>query len=212
MSPRRHFPGVDALAQSLEVGPGVGHALLDGGPDVGRERARIDLLSRANADLGEAGHQIGLGGMSRAELKDEVEDIVELERSFLLGGRQRLDEGDRRGCGAGRLSEERRKRLGLVTGLHLLDVLEVAGVQQLRAIGGECQLGFRSDNLLDALGCLALPFGSGDEETSAVVAGSTAPDIVEVEGVGVDELDAVIAFLIDRRHREHDGLGAQVHP
>ena len=79
----------------------------------------------------------------------------ELQRLLLLH-RQRLEEVSGRGFGSG-LAEKRRERLHLVAGLHLLDVLEVARVEKLGAEGGIPQRGFHGEDLLDALGRLALP-------------------------------------------------------
>ena len=50
----------------------------------------------------------------------------------------------------------------------------------------------------------------GQQEAAGVVAGGAAADIGEVERVHVDELQRVVAALLDRRHREHERLGAQV--
>ena len=45
----------------------------------------VEGLSRADPDLGEARHQVGLGRIGRAELQDEVQDVEELERLPLVG-------------------------------------------------------------------------------------------------------------------------------
>ena len=66
-------------------------------------------------------------------------------------------------------------------------------------------------DLLHAFRRLAFPIRSGDHVNAALVAGGTAADVVEVEGVGVDKLDAEVAFLFDRRHGQHDRFGPEVH-
>ncbi len=57
------------------------------------------------------------------------------------------------------------------------------------------------------------PFQSGPAMriAAAIVAGGAAADVGEIECVGVDELDAEVALLFDRRHGENERLGAQVH-
>jgi hypothetical protein len=52
----------------------------------------------------------------------------------------------------------------------------------------------RGVHFLHALGSRALPIRPGDEEAAAIVAGGTTADVGKVEGVRVDELDAVIAL------------------
>ena len=101
-SPEVTFPVVDSFLQLREVSPGVGHALLDGRLHLGRELARVEGLPRADADLGEARHELRLGRIGRAELQDEVQDVEELERGLFFVRRERLDEIDRRrGLGRG---------------------------------------------------------------------------------------------------------------
>lgn len=51
----------------------------------------------------------------------------------------------------------------------------------------------------------------GDQVAAGIIAGRAAAEGVKVVRVLVSELDAVIALLFDRRHREHHGPGAQVH-
>jgi len=46
----------------------------------------------------------------------------------------------------------------------------------------------------------------------AFIPSSTATDVGEIEGVGVDELDAVVALFLDLGHADHDRFGAQIQP
>src|SRR5207237_2303638 len=132
----------------------------------------------------------------------EVQDIEELRRVFLFRGRQRLDEINGRcglRCGP---AEKRGERLYLVAGLDLFHIVDIAWIEELRAIGGECQLGLAAKDLLDALGRVAFPARPGKQEAAASIAGRASTDVVEVEGVVIDELDAEITLLFDRRHGE----------
>ena len=70
---------------------------------------------------------------------------------------------------------------------------------------------FRTDHFLDARRRLAFPVRTGDQETAAVIARSPTADIVEIKGVRVNELNAEIAFLLDRGNGQDDRLGPQVH-
>ena len=169
------------------------------------------MLAGTDADLGETCHEFGLRWVSGAELEDEVQDIEEFGRGLLRLGRERLDKIDR-WCGLGcSLSEKLRQWLHLVAGLDLLHVVYVARIEQLRPIGGERQVSIRAKYFLDALRSLAFPIRSRDEETTAIVAGRAASDVVEIERVRVNQLDAEIAFLFDLRHGEHQWFGAKVH-
>ena len=51
---------------------------------LGRQRVGIERLAGADADLGEARHQLRLGRVGRAELQHEVQDVEEFERGALL--------------------------------------------------------------------------------------------------------------------------------
>ena len=68
----------------------------------------------------------------------------------------------------------------------------------------------RADHRLYVRGFGAGPVRPGEQETAGAVAGGAAAHIGEVERVHVDELDRVIAALVDRRHRDHQRLGAQI--
>ena len=54
------------------------------------------------------------------------------------------------------------------------------------------------------LGCTEADIADG--RVAAAIAGRAGTDVVEIEGVVVDELDAEIALLFHRRHGEHDWL------
>jgi hypothetical protein len=128
----------------------------------------------------------------------------------LLSRRQRLDEiSSRRGLRCG-LSEKCGERLHLIPRLDLPYVFDVARVEQLRAISGERQLGLRAKDLIDTLGRIAFPAGPGEQEGSTAIAGRAGTNVVEVEGVPINELDAEITLLLHRRHGDHEGLGTQV--
>ena len=60
------------------------------------------------------------------------------------------------------------------------------------------------------LGCCAFPTWPGEQEAAAAIAGRSGADVVEVEGVVIDQLDAEIALLFDCRHGEHERFGTQV--
>ena len=91
-------------------------------------------------------------GAVGAELQQEVQDVEELERGFLFSGVRGVMKSIGRGRLRGRLAEERRKRLDFVARLDLLHVVEVARIEELRAIDGEHELGLRADDFLHALG------------------------------------------------------------
>ena len=57
-----------------------------------------------------------------------------------------------------------------------------------------------------------MPAGSDEQVLAAVVARGAAADVVDVEGVGIDELQAVVAAGLDRWHGQQKRFGAQVRP
>src|SRR5258708_19252509 len=110
----------------------------------------------------------------RAKSQDEVQDVEELRRGLRFRRREGLDEiNDGRGfwCGG---AKERRQRLCLVTGLHFLHVVEVARIEQLRAIDSEDEFCLRAKDFFHPLGRLALPIRASDEVAAAIVAGGAA--------------------------------------
>src|SRR5882757_3627174 len=114
------------------------------------------------------------------------------------------------GAALGAAGRKRGERLYLVAGLDLLHVFDIAGIKELGSIGGERQFGLAAKDLLDALGRVTLPARPSEQEAAASIAGRAGPDVVEVERVVIDELDAEIALLFHRRHGEHERLGTQV--
>ena len=61
-------------------------------------------------------------------------------------------------------------------------------------------------------GCLALPVRSNHEVIAGVIASGAAADVAIVVGVAIDELNRVVAFLLNGRHRHHHRLSPQVQP
>ena len=154
--------------------------------------------------------QVLLVGQRRGEPHREVHDLEELRRRLLLVGCQRRNEVDRR-CGRGRrLVQKHRQRRDLVAGLDLLDAVEFGRAEQLRAVQHEGQVGVGANDLVDALGLVALPVRPGQQVLAAAVAGGATADIGEVVGVAVDELQRVVPVLLDRRDGEHQRFGTQV--
>ena len=165
---------------------------------------------RADSELGEPGHDFRLGRVRRTEAEHKVEDGEKLGRGSLRLGAQGLVELDGGRGGRGRLAEELRQRLDLVTGLDFLHVFDVVGTEELGPVEDEGEFGLRPDHRLDARRRFAMPIRPGEEETARVIAGRPAADIGEVEGVHVDELERVVAILVDRRHGEHQRFGSEV--
>src|ERR1700733_11164790 len=176
--------------------PCVSHPLLDGRLHVRCELCDIERLTWANADRSKSLHQHGFRRNGGADPQDEVQDIEELRRCSLLRWCKRLYEiNSRSGIGRGP-AEKGRERLHLVARLHLLHIVEVGRVKELRAIAGKSKFGLAAKHLVDALGCLTFPVRSGKKERPASVAARTSANVV-------DELDAEIAILLHRGHGEH---------
>src|SRR5439155_13398502 len=74
----------------------------------------------------------------------------------------------------------------------------------------ERQFGLTAKDLLDALWRCAFPARPSEQEAAASVAARSGPDVVKVERVVIDELDAEIALLFHRRHGQYERLGTQV--
>ena len=197
----------------LEFGkglPGIGHAVLVGLTHPGRERGGIEFLAGIDADLGETRAQRGLGRIGRAELQDEIQEAEKIERGAFRIRRQRLWEIDGGRGRRRRPAEKLRQGLDFVARLNPLHVVDVAGIEELRADEQERELGLRVDHRLYVRRLGAVPIRPGEQEAAGAIAGGAAAHIGEVERVHVDELDRVIAALVDRRHRDHQRLGAQV--
>ena len=105
---RLMIPGSELFHQASEVSPGLGSTLLDSRFYFRRELAGIKRLIRADADFGEALHQLHLGRIGRAVAQHEVQDVEELQRGPLGFFSERLDEINgrgRRGAGVPRKAE-----------------------------------------------------------------------------------------------------------
>ena len=102
-----------------------------------------------------------------------------------------------------RLLQIGRKRLHLVAGLNLFDVLHVGRVEQLGAISRERELRARPEHLLDAGRRRALPVGPDHHVVAGVTARRAAADVAVIVGVAVAELDRIVALRIDGRDRKH---------
>ena len=176
----------------------------------GVSAAGIEFFAGIDADLGETRPHRGLGRIGRAELQHEIQDAEEIERGAFRIRRQRfweIDGGRRR---RRRPAEELRQGLDPVARLDLLHVVDVAGIEELRADEQESELSLGADHRLYVRRLRAVPVRPGEQEAAGAVAGRAAAHIGEVERVHVDELNRVIAALLHRRHRDHQRLGAQV--
>ncbi len=143
-------------------------------------------------------------------MKDKVQDVKKFGRRFLLCRREWLDEINSR-CGLrSGLAEKRRERLHLVASLHLLHIVDVTRVEELRAISWERQFGLRAKNLINARRRLAFPVRACKQEGPASIAGRARSDVGEVLRVVVDELDGKITIRLHGRHRKHEWLATQV--
>ena len=149
-------------------------------------------------------------GRRGRELEREVEDLEELRRGPLLLRCQRRHEVDRRGRRRRGLVQVHRQRRGLVAGLDLLDLVDVGGPQQLGAVQHEREIGVGPDDLVDTLRLFALPIRPRQKVFPAAVAGGAAADVGHVVRVEVDELQRVVAVLLDRRDGQDQRFGAQV--
>src|ERR1700716_3431247 len=94
--------------------------------------------------------------------------------------------------------------------LGFFPIVDVTRVEELRAIGGERQFGLAAKDLLDALGRVTLPSRPGEQEAAASVAGRASADVVEIERVVIDELEAAIALFFNRLYGEHARFGTHV--
>jgi hypothetical protein len=69
----------------------------------------------------------------------------------------------------------------------------------LGAAEHERQVGVGPDDPVDAFWFVALPIRARQKVFAAAVAGGAAADVGEVVGVADDELQGVVAVLLDRR-------------
>src|SRR5208337_1086579 len=133
-----------------------------------------------------------------------------IECGFHLGREHGFDPINRRRGGRGGLVEEGRERLYFIFRLNLLDVVQIRGIQELRAADYADQFSFRMDDFRDAFRRLSGPARSSHQESAASIPRGARAYVVEVEGVEIEHLENEVTVLFDRRSREHDGLGAQV--
>ena len=164
-----------------------------------REVLEFEFLARADADARELRAQRLLLGDLRRELQQEVEigDEIGLERVLA----DEFREGDGRRRRRRRLVQERRKRLDLVPGLDLLDVVDVLGVEELGAVDDEAELRLGAEHLGDPGRLVAAPARSRDHVAAGAVARRTAADVPVVERVHVGQHDGVIAASCRSRAR-----------
>lgn len=106
---------------------------------------------------------------------------------------------------------EFRQHLHFVAALDLLYVVEITRVEELRSIDRECQFSLRADYFFCALWYLTFPAGPGDEVGATIVAGSAAPDVIKVERIEVDQLNAEITLFFNQRDGDDERFGAKIH-
>ena len=145
----------------------------------------------------------------RRELQREVEIVEEVRLHELLVDFREVDgwRGRRR-----RLLEVAGKRLHLVAGLDLLDVVEVVRVEKLGAISRHRKLRARPEHLFDPGRRRALPVRPDNHVVAGLASRGAGADIAVVVGVAVAEHDRVVALRVHRRDRKNDRLRPQVHP
>ena len=85
-----------------------------------------------------------------------------------------------------------------------------SAIEKLRAVENERDIGLGADDLLDPGRLFAFPARAHEQVFARFVPRRPAADIGEIESVEVDELEGIIALLLDRRHGEDERLGAQV--
>ena len=209
-----YAPAIDLLAEVCAALLDFLIAFLDAEPLqealLQRQLGEIIGLARRYADVREFRAQRLLDfrfAGRRSELQQEVEvrEGVGLEgvhREFGEGGRR---QGVRRG-----LAQKLRQGLRLVLRLNLLDVFYVGGVEELGAEDRKAEVGLAVEGLGDAGGRLALPARAGDHVAAGPRSRGARADIAIIEAVKIGQLNRIIAALVDRRHAEHDRLGAQV--
>ena len=147
--------------------------------------------------------------MGGAELQHEVQDAEKRGRGPEDFRRQWLDEINRgSGLWPGR-AQEFRQRLHPVTSLDLLYIIKVSRVESCVRYTANTNSVSERITFFTPSGNSAFPARPGDEETATFVAGGAAPDVIEVERIQIDELDAEIARLFDGRDGDHDGFSAQ---
>ena len=74
---RRDLPLVDPRLERRQFGPGVGHAVVNRLPCLGRERVGVEWLSGHDAEPSKPGPEVDFGRVLRAELQREVQLVKE---------------------------------------------------------------------------------------------------------------------------------------
>src|SRR3954447_24276454 len=202
--------GAQFRAQVVDRLLAVSHPVFESSFHFWRQRRGVEWLAGDDADALEFLAQRDLALIWRlGELQQKGELIENLQRRALLCRRDRWDPVDRRwsdrlGANVGR------QRLYLVSGYDLLDVVEVAGIEKLRAAYDLHDLGLRSNHFLDSIWRIALPSRASNQIVSAAVSGCTAAEIGEVECKQVQELKDEVPVLLNWRQRDDHRLGAQI--
>ncbi len=114
-------------------------------------------------------------------------------------------------AGAG-FPEERAEGLRLVTLLDLLDIAQVAGIEQLRPEKYVSKLRLETDDIPDSRRRLSPPARAGHKEGAAVIAVDPRTEVRHVERIEVDQLGGIITVRLNLRHGDDDRLCPQVHP
>src|SRR6185503_8314765 len=90
----------------VERFPGVRNAVVEGLVDFEWKRFHVEGLACTDVEFFKPLHEISLGRMNRAKLKDEVQDFEELERCAFFIRSDRPQETDRRRRFGSRIAEE----------------------------------------------------------------------------------------------------------
>src|SRR5262245_206324 len=108
--------------------------------------------------------------MHGAEAEEGAQFLEEAQRCAFLLARQRRWKVDGR-RGARRAAEEARQGLGVVAGLYAPDIVDVAGVEELRAEEDQAELGLAVNDAVDAGWRRAAPVRAGEQQPAAGIAG-----------------------------------------
>lgn len=91
-----------------------------------------------------------------------------------------------------------------------LALVQIFRIEESCPIERHHQLGLGGVHLGDAFRLFTLPAGPGDHEVSTAITRRAATDTGEVVRVEIDQLNAVIAPLLDRRDGKPHGFWAQI--
>ena len=150
---------------------------------------------------------VAFGGQSPSTKLSTLKNSGEVLSSSALSGVMKRSGG---ASGVDGLARYCDKRLDPITRLNRLDVVHVYGGKELGPVNDEGEVSLRPDHRLDAGWRFAMPVRARQQEFARVIARGPGPDIGEVEGVHVDELERIVTVLLDCRHGDHQRLGAQV--